>query len=407
MFVRPRGATFLVALTLAALAAFAAPALASPVTATIRVEGLTATVIPTTSHATDARPIVSTCCDSAGPPIVKNAGKAHGFTVPSALTLLADAADARGISLGCTWNDQFNDCFVDGFPDKFSDLNDYWRLDVNGKDSPTGFAGTALHSGDRIDVIATDFTKPEPPLLTIAPTPAPVHAGTSFTVQVTSLDTSGFGTTGPAAQAVVSYGNLQAVAGADGTVSFMGTGTGFTSLAATLPGATSSQVVSVCSYGNDPTICDLPAPVSPAPPAAAAATTPSAATPVSAASATAADKIAPSTHFSAPLAFAKVRRVKRLVGVTSPDRSDIAGVSYALAKRVGTLCSFRRADGTLAPASSCSKAIWLPATGRAFWHVTLSKPLASGRWRAFSRATDGAGNVEASFESQTSFTVAP
>jgi hypothetical protein len=39
--------------------------------------------------------------------------------------------------------------------------------------------------------------------------------------------------------------------------------------------------------------------------------------------------------------------------------------------------------------------------------VTLSKPLAAGRWRAFSRATDGAGNVESPFESQTSFTVAP
>jgi hypothetical protein len=402
MFVRPRGATFLVALTLAALAAFAAPALASPVTATIRVEGLTATVIPTTTLATDARPIVSTCCDSAGPPIVKNAGKAHGFTVPSALTLLADAADARGISLGCTWNDQFNDCFVDGFPDKFSDLNDYWRLVVNGKDSPTGFAGTALHSGDRIDVIATDFTKPEPPLLTIAPTPAPVHAGTSFTVKVTSLDTSGFGTTGPAAGALVSYGNLTAVAGADGTVSFMGSGLGYSSLSATLTGATSSQVVSVCAYGADPTICKLPAPATPTAPAAT-----STSTPISTASTTTADRIAPSTHFSSPLAFGKLKLVKRLVGVTSPDRSDIAGVSYALAKRVGTLCSFRRANGTLAPAGSCAKAIWLPATGRAFWHVTLSKPLAAGRWRAFSRATDGAGNVESPFESQTSFIVAP
>jgi hypothetical protein len=405
MSVRPRGATILVALMLAALAAFAAPALASPVSATIRVEGFTSTVIPTTTLATDARPIVSTCCDSAGPPVVKNVGKAHGFTVPSALTLLADAADSRGIPLGCTWNDQYSDCFVDGFPDKFADPNAYWRLVVNGKDSPTGFAGTALHPGDHIDVIATDFTKPEPPLLTVAATPAAVHAGTSFTVKVTSLDTSGFGTTGPAAQAVVSYGNLQAVAGADGTVSFIGSGTGFTSVSATLAGATSSQVVSVCSYGSDPTVCALPAPATPASPPAApvAATT----TPVSAASTSSADRIAPSTHFSAPVAFAKVKRVKRLVGVTSPDRSDIASVSYALARRVGTLCSFRRGDGTLAPASSCSKAIWLPATGRAFWHVTLSKPLASGRWRAFSRATDGAGNVESPFESQTSFTVAP
>ena len=401
MSVRPRGATVLVALTFATLAAFATPALASPVTATIRVEGFTATVIPTTTLATDARPIVSTCCTTTVPPIVTNAGKAHPFTVPSALTLLADAADAHGIPLGCTWSDQFGDCFVDGFPDKFSDPNDYWRLVVNGKDSPTGFAGTALRSGDRVDVIATDFSKPEPPLLTIAPTP-PVHVGAPFTVKVTSLDTSGFGTSGPAAQALVSYGAQQAVAGADGTVSFTGTGTGFTSLSATLTGATSSQVVSVCSYGSDPTICDLPAPATPVAPAATATSSP-----ISAAAAGTADRIAPSTHFAAPLAFAKVKRVKRLVGVTSPDRSDIASVSYALAKRVGTLCSFRRANGTLAPATSCSKAIWLPATGRAFWHVTLAKPLSAGRWRAFSQATDGAGNVEPPFESQTSFTVAP
>ena len=276
---------------------------------------------------------------------------------------------------------------------------------MNGKDAMVGFAGTALHAGDRVDVIATDYTAlSEPPLLTLAPSVTAVHAGTSFTVHVTSLDTSGFGTTGPANQAVVSYGALQALTDANGNVSFMGTGTGFTSISATLPGATSSQLVSVCAYGADPTICNLPAPATPAPPAAAAVTT---TTPISTASVAAADKIAPSTHFSAPLAFAKVKTVKRLVGVTSPDRSDIASVSYALAKRVGTLCSFRRANGTLAPASSCAKAIWLPATGRAFWHVTLTKPLAAGRWRAFSRATDGAGNIESPFESQTSFTVAP
>jgi hypothetical protein len=291
---------------------------------------------------------------------------------------------------------------VNGFPNIFTDTNDYWRLVVNGKDSPTGFAGTALHTGDRIDVIATDFSLPEPPLATLAPSSLTVPDGTSFTVKVTSLDTSGFGTTGPGAGAVVSYGGLQAVAGADGTVSFMGTGAGFTSLSATLSGATSSQVTSICSYGADPTVCSLPAPTTPAVPAAAAVTTA-----VSSASVTSADRIAPSTHFSAPLAFAKVNQVKRLVGVTAPDRSDIASVSYALAKRVGTLCSFRRANGTFAPASSCSKAIWLPATGRAFWHVTFAKPLAYGRWRAFSRATDGAGNVEAPFESQTSFTIAP
>ena len=396
MFVRPRGATLLVALMLATLAASATPAFASPVTATIRVEGLTGTVIPTTTVKTDARPITS------------DDSKVRALAVPSALTLLADVADAANVPFACHWSDAFNDCFLNGFPAAFpAGATDFWRLVVNGKDAQVGFGGAKLQDGDRVDVIATDYSAPvEPPLLTLAPSVTTVPVGTSFTVHVTGLDTSGFGTTRPADHAVVSYGKLQAVADANGNVSFTGTGIGFTSIAATLAGATSSQVWSICSYGADPTVCKLDAPATPAAPAAAAST-PTAATPVSAASAAAADRIAPSTRFSAPLAFAKVRQVKRLVGATSPDRSDIASVSYALAKRVGTLCSFRRADGSLAAASSCSKAIWLPATGRAFWHVTLSKPLASGRWRAFSRATDGAGNVEAPFESQTSFTVAP
>ncbi|HEX4345019.1 MAG TPA: hypothetical protein VHZ31_05610 [Solirubrobacteraceae bacterium] len=405
MHVRTRRAATAAALLLTLLAVCAANAFASPVTATIRVEGLAGTVIPTTTLATDARPIVATCCDVVGPPAVTNVGVAHAFLVPSALTLLADAADANHLALGCTWSATYDDCFVDGFPDAFPTTStDYWRLVVNGKDSPTGFGGTALHDGDRVDVIATDYTQNEPPLITLAPSKAAIADGSAFTVQVTSLDTSGFGVTGPGAGAVVSYGTQQATAGADGAVTFVATGSGFTSLSATLAGATPSQVTSICAYGADPTVCSLPAPAVPAMPAAAVATV-APVTPVAAASLATADRIAPSSRFSAPLAFGKVKSVKRLVGVTAPDRSDIASVSYALAKRVGTLCRFRKANGSLAAAGSCSKAIWLPATGRAFWHVTFTKALAPGRWRAFSRATDGAGNVEAPFESQTSFIV--
>jgi hypothetical protein len=402
MNVRLRSAAVMVALLLAALAALAAPASGSPVKATIRVEGLTGTVIPTTTLATDARPIVSVD------------GVAHNLTVPSALTLAADAAEADGRAITCSWSDAFNDCFVSGFPTPFPlGSTDYWRLVLNGRDSGAGFAGTAVHDGDHVDVIATDFTAAsEPPLLVVSPSAATVPDGTSFTVKVSSFDTTGAASPSPAVGALVSYGNLQGLADSDGNVTFMGTGSGFSSVSASLFGATPSQVVSVCAYGSDPTVCQLPAPATPAPPAAASAGTGTPAgtntsTPVSTASAASADRIAPSSQFTAPLAFSKLKVVKRLVGVVAPDRSDIATVSYALARRVGTLCSFRKANGTLATASSCSKPIWLPATGRAFWHVTLSKPLAAGRWRAFSRATDGAGNVESPFESQTSFTVAP
>jgi hypothetical protein len=402
MFARPRSAAVTVALLLAALAAIAAPASASPVKATIRVEGLAGPVIPTTTLSTDARPITSVD------------GVAHDLTVPSALTLAADAAQAAGLSLTCSWSDPFNDCFVSGFPTPFPLLStDYWRLVLNGRDASAGFAGTAVHDGDRVDVIATDYTAAaEPPLLLIAPSVANVPDGTSFTVKVLSVDTTGATPNQPAVGALVSYGDLQGLADANGSISFQGTGSGFSTVSASLAGATSSQLASVCAYGADPTVCQLPAPATPAAPAATA-TTPATAsgtstgTIVATASAGAVDRIAPSSHFTAPLTFAKLKQVKRLVGVVAPDRSDIASVSYALARRVGTLCSFRRASGSLAPATSCTKPIWLPATGRAFWHVTFTKPLAAGRWRAFSRATDGAGNVESAFESQTSFIVAP
>jgi hypothetical protein len=400
MFARPRSAAIVVALLLAALAAVAAPASGAPVKATIRVEGLTGPVIPTTTLTTDARPITSVD------------GVAHNLTVPSALTLAADAAQAVGLSLNCSWSDAFNDCFVNGFPTPFPQgSTDYWRLVLNGRDASAGFAGTAVHEGDHVDVIATDFTAAsEPPLLVVTPSVATVPDGTTFTVKVTSVDTTGATVNQPAAGALVTYGDLQGLTDADGSISFQGSRSGFSTVSATLLGATPSQLVSVCAYGADPTVCQLPAPATPAAPASATPATPSGTstpTSVSAASTAAADRIAPSSHFTAPLTFAKLKQVKRLVGVVAPDRSDIASVSYALARRVGTLCSFRRANGTLAPAASCSKPIWLTATGRAFWHVTFTKPLAAGRWRAFSRATDGAGNVESAFESQTSFIVAP
>jgi hypothetical protein len=366
------------------------------VTATFRAQGISGPVIPTTTVATDARRITSAD------------GHSHSLPAASALTLAADAAEANGLSVNCGWSDPLNDCFVSGFPAPFDvAATDYWRLVVNGHDAMQGAANTPLQSGDRVDMIATDYTlAAEPPLLLVTPSATNVPDGNGFSVNVVAADTSDAAPDVPAVGALVTYGGLSGVTGADGSVTFLGTGVGYSTLSATLLGATPSQLVSVCSYASDSSVCIPPPPATPAAPVigpAAAVTSPS----VGAASTASADRIAPSSRFSTPLAFAKVKRVKRLVGVTAPDRSDIASVSYALARRVGTLCKFRRANGSLAPTTSCSKAIWLPASGRAYWHVTFSKPLAAGRWRAFSRATDGAGNVEAPFESQTSFTVAP
>ncbi len=357
MNVRSRSAAVVVALLLAALAAVAAPASGSPVKATIRVEGRAGTVIPTTTLATDARPIVSVD------------GVAHSLTVPSALTLAADAAQAAGRSMTCSWSDAFNDCFVSGFPTPFPlGSTDYWRLVLNGRDSGAGFAGTAVHDGDHVDVIATDFTAAtEPPLLVVSPSAATVSDGTSFTVKVSSFDTTGAAS--PVARGRRARelrqppgprrrGRQRHVHG-HGQRVLVGVGHA-------VRRDSIRRSCRVCAYGSDPTVCQLPAPATPSPPAAPAAVTGTPAgtsTPTSAstASTASADRIAPSSQFTAPLAFARLKLVKRLVGVVAPDRSDIASVSYALARRVGTLCRFRRANGTLAAATSCSRPIWLPA----------------------------------------------
>jgi hypothetical protein len=395
MFERTRSAAVVVALTLVAAAAVAAPASATPVTATFRVEGISGTVIPTTTVSTDARRLTT------------DDGHTRSLPAPSALTLAADASEANGLSVNCNWSDLYQDCFVTGFPTAFDPAaTDYWRLVVNGSDAQQGFANTPVHTGDRVDVIATDYTlAANPPLLVLTPSATAVPDGTSFTVKVDAVDTSGATPTQPAVGALVAYGGLSGTVGPDGTVTFLGAGVGYTTLAASLLPDTPSQLVSVCSYASDSTVCIAPPPATPAAPAAAPTAAPT--TPVSAASVVSADRIAPSSHITSPPAFAKLKVVKRLVGVVAPDRSDIDSVSYALARRVGTLCSFRQANGTLAAPATCAKPIWLSATGRAFWHVTLKKPLAAGRWRVFSRATDGAGNVELPLESQTSFIVAP
>jgi hypothetical protein len=397
MFERTRSAAIVAALTLVAVAAVAAPASATPVTATFRVEGITGTVVPTTTVSTDARRLTT------------DDGHTRSLPSPSALTLAADASEANGLSVNCNWSDLYQDCFVTGFPTAFdATATDYWRLVVNGSDAQQGFANTPVHTGDRIDVIGTDYTSTtgNPPLLVLTPSATAVADGTSFSVKVDAVDTSGASATQPAVGALVAYGGLSGTVGADGTVTFLGAGVGYSTLSASLVPDTPSQLVSVCSYASDSTVCIAPPPAKPAVPAAAPVAVPTT-TPISAASTVSADRIAPSSHITSPPAFAKLKLVKRLVGVVAPDRSDIESVSYALARRVGTLCAFRKADGTLAGPATCAKPIWLSATGRAFWHVTLRKPLAAGRWRMFSRATDGAGNVELPLESQTSFTVAP
>jgi hypothetical protein len=248
-----------------------------------------------------------------------------------------------------------------------------------------------------VALVATpnDFTIPAPALLELSVSKDALQVGTSFTATARAFDTL-HGTSVPAAGARIQYGDQAAITDSGGNATFIASGAGTQSLLATMDGATRSGRPVVCAYVSDPTTCSLPAP--PAPPTPAPLPT----TP------TLADTVPPSSRITAPRLFSKDRHVVRLGGSVAPDRSDVASVQFALARLTGTQCRFRQASGKLGALGSCANRTWLPARGGAFWTAALHQPLAPGRYRVWSRATDGAGNQESRFvtgSSAGSFTV--
>ena len=67
----------------------------------------------------------------------------------------------------------------------------------------------------------------------------------------------------------------------------------------------------------------------------------------------------------------------------------------AVARRVGTLCRFLGGRRSFSAPRSCALQRYWPAraSGNA-WIFRIGGPLPPGRYRAWSRATDGAGNRE-------------
>jgi hypothetical protein len=360
-----------VAAILAGLALAASAA--SATVATVRVEGPTATIVPLVTRDTEARSIRDTT------------GVAHPFPVSPA-TLVADAADAAGVPYTCAW---FGDCLFDFGP---LPSGQYWAFVDNDVVASVGAGQAPLQTGDRIAFVPWDFTSPIH-MLELTVSGDKLADGSTFTATVLDYDLQ-TGVATAAAGSSVSYGSTVSTADLQGKASFVATGTGAQTVIATSPSAIRSGGLFVCAYGADPTACSLPAPPPPVTTKPAPGTV---------------DTVPPASRIVAPAAFTKVRHVRRLAGLVAPDRSDVARVQFALARRLGTLCRFLQgATGAFGPATPCSSPVWLPARGSAFWTAALHRTLAPGRYRAFSRATDGAGNVETRLvtgSSMISFTV--
>lgn len=354
--------------TLAAACAaglIAVPA-ATALDTTIRVEGATANLIPESAIPIEGTG-TATVFDSAFAPV--------DVSRASAFWQLYRATSSTGLGLGFEYFPAFSAVLVQGIGTDANAGVSGWQYRVNRVTPAVGASDRTLAQGDRVLWYygGADGARE----LDLTASSDRVAAGGGFTVTVTSYDADG--AAAPAAGATVRYGGAQATADAAGQAAFVAQGSGTQAVTATRAGDIRSPARGVCSFAGDPTVCNLPA--TPAPGAVAAAGS---------------DTVAPGSRLAFPRIGARLASVRAIRGVAGPDRSDVASVQVALARRVGTQCRFRTRSGSFTAPRSCAARAWV--TTRSVggnWSLPLGRTgLAPGLWRVWSRATDGAGNVE-------------
>jgi hypothetical protein len=73
---------------------------------------------------------------------------------------------------------------------------------------------------------------------------------------------------------------------------------------------------------------------------------------------------------------------------------QLARVLVAVARRDGKACRFLRTSGTLSTRRSCSRALFLPATGLKSWSFKAAGTLPAGNYQVWTQSVDTAGNIE-------------
>lgn len=355
-----------VTLAAACAAGLVATPVATALDTSIRVEGAAANLIPES-----AIPIEGTgtaqVFDSAFAPV--------DVSRASAFWQLYRATASTGLGLGFQYFPSFNAVLVQKIGADANAGTAGWQYRVNHVAPAVGASDRALAQGDRVLWYygGADGARE----LDVTPSADRVATGAGFTVTVTSYGADG--APAPASGAVVRYGSAQATADASGAASFVAQGTGTQAVSATRAGDVRSPARAVCSFAGDPTVCNLPA--SPAPGTGTAGT--------------GADAVAPGSRIAFPRIGGIASRVRAIRGSAGPDRSDVSGVEVALARRVGTQCRFRTRTGSLTAPRACGLRLYVKATSvGGNWSLPLRRNLAPGVWRVWSRATDGAGNLE-------------
>jgi hypothetical protein len=356
-------------LVAACAAGLAAPPLAAALDTTIRVEGSGANLIPESAIPIEGSG-TATVFDRNFAAVEVDRG--------SAFWQLYRATSSTGLGFGFEYFPAFAATLVQRIgPDENAGTVG-WQYRVNHSAPSVGADARPLAQGDTVLWYygAADAARE----LDVAPSSDRVPAGQAFTVSVTSYGAGGDAQ--PAAGARVSYGSASATADGAGRATLVAQGEGTRTVAATRAGDIRSAARPVCSFTGDPAVCNLPASGQGAGGTAAAG-------------GAAGDTVAPGSRIAYPRVGARHRSVRAIRGVAGPDRSDVARVDVALARRVGTQCRFRARSGGLTAPRPCSRQLFVKARSvGGNWSLGLGRGLAPGLWRVWVRATDGAGNRE-------------
>jgi len=360
------------AVVAAVLAAWPTVAGAAP-TVTVRVEGSSATLLPTTTVTLGTADIT-----------LADGTTCHGNTAAAAL----DKATAGN------WDRMPFVSTILGESHTFT-ANDYWAEWVSNRFGG-GLCTDALNEGDELLMlvdVADAKSNPTVFPLVLGAVPATVAPGVPFTVTVTQYRTSGTpGTSTPqaAAGATVTGGGAAATADSAGQATVLLAGAGPTTLRATLAGSRSAPVPVCVTTGTDGA-CGSPV-------ASAGAST----------CLTTGDDGACGTRDRRPplgkilsiregQRFGGGRGPRTLSGIVAPDPSGLAAVRLRLTRNDGGRCAtFDGRTERFATLKRCGAAHgkWFNVGDREAWSYLLPARLGRGRYVLDVQARDRAGNVD-------------
>jgi hypothetical protein len=103
------------------------------------------------------------------------------------------------------------------------------------------------------------------------------------------------------------------------------------------------------------------------------------------------DRTPPDSDISAPGGRVKGKTFRAFRGTASDQGSGVAAVEIAVVRVSGGRCTWLRGRTARFARGNCAERRWVQVSGREHWSYRLTKPLAKGSYRVYSRATDGDG----------------